>query len=499
MLEPAKSKAKISSKYNVKQPIENFKVRVKIIQQKSPLAELFENERETRDGNFLEAEEYEFSWQEKVLGPYEVKYYRDVLNCTTDKQKEYRRRILNTVDSEKGSRLYSYVLGDSYYPDSSLITGRFRSRLSQRNERATPPVKNRKPFVKRYNQRVVDEAPSNAKINENHYLYKEHESMYIVVDLSPKDETTVESTDSEVLLCAIIYDPQHKCLTLSPDFSEDEPYNVEGIGMNYDYWISDASPKPTNREMLRHLENVKKEVQRMRALKGAQLFHELEVPGPRVLRLFVNLDIGLARDFEHDDALFVSYRVELPRHWRSCGHLAGRTQRCRAQKGRTHFGYCTEVILEFDLTTEREFAVSRPRIIFSVASLDYWTRYRIEGYGAVPLSPSSGLQELELQTWRPACGFVDALRRFFTGGSRELEDPGYCGLPSCQEGPRLDKHILGVVPSGRLQLRISITRQSLDDTALEVRNVDLLEGVDEVLTRFKEARERMIQARAMCI
>jgi hypothetical protein len=144
------------------------------VQQKSPLAELFENEGETRDGNFLEAEEYEFGWQEKVLGPYEAKYYRDELNCTTNKQKEYRQRILNVTggEADKGSRLYSYVLGDAYYPNSSPITGSFRSCLSLWNTRSVPPIKNRKPFTERYNKRVVDENPSDARINENHYLYK---------------------------------------------------------------------------------------------------------------------------------------------------------------------------------------------------------------------------------------------------------------------------------------------------------------------------------------
>jgi hypothetical protein len=100
--------------------------------------------------------------------------------------------------------------------------------------------------------------------------------------------------------------------------------------------------------------------------------------------------------------------------------------------------------------------------------------------------------------WRPDCSFVDALRRFFTGGDRELEDPGYCGLLPNQENPHLDKRTLGVVPSGRLELRLSIARQNLGDPVLETQSNDLLDGVDEVLSRFKEARKRMIQARAMC-
>lgn len=82
--------------------------------------------------------------------------------------------------------------------------------------------------------------------------------MYIVVDLSPKDKATVESTDSEALLCAISYDPLHKTLGVSPDFSSDECYSVDGIGMSYDFWIEHVSQKPSAREMQRRREIDKK-------------------------------------------------------------------------------------------------------------------------------------------------------------------------------------------------------------------------------------------------
>ena len=88
------------------------------MQQKSPLAELFENETETLDNNFLEHEEYVFSWQEKVFGPFEVKFYQEEKNCTTDKHKEYHKRI---KDREiQGSRLYSYIQADVYYSQNAL-------------------------------------------------------------------------------------------------------------------------------------------------------------------------------------------------------------------------------------------------------------------------------------------------------------------------------------------------------------------------------------------
>ena len=145
---------------------------MKIVQQKSLLAELFDNEGETRDGNFLEDEEYEFAWQEKVLGPYEARYYREERNCLTDKQREYHQRLAELPAEEAvGSRLYSYVQGDAYYPEVDLLTQKFRSALSIRNEKAAPTIRNRKPFNERHNKSVVEETPSDKRIQENHYLY----------------------------------------------------------------------------------------------------------------------------------------------------------------------------------------------------------------------------------------------------------------------------------------------------------------------------------------
>lgn len=146
--------------------------RLKIVQQKSLLAELFENEDETLDTNYLIHEEYEFSWQEKVFGPYEAKFYKEERNCRTEKQKEYHRLLTDEDNQDDGSPLYSYVQGDPYYPDPDLLTGKFRSTLSLRNERAVLPLRNRKPFNERYNKRVVDDKPSYTRICENHYLYK---------------------------------------------------------------------------------------------------------------------------------------------------------------------------------------------------------------------------------------------------------------------------------------------------------------------------------------
>lgn len=101
--------------------------RVRVAQQRSPLAELLAEESkggETRDSNFLEEEDHIFNWQEKVFGPFEIDFYADEKNCLTDCQKEYHRRIND--EQLKGARLYSYTENDSYYIDDNLLTTPYR-------------------------------------------------------------------------------------------------------------------------------------------------------------------------------------------------------------------------------------------------------------------------------------------------------------------------------------------------------------------------------------
>ncbi|KAJ8675415.1 hypothetical protein QAD02_011201 [Eretmocerus hayati] len=529
MLEPSKGKTKISARYRVSQPMRNFRIRVRIAQQTSPLAELFDSADETRDGNFLEEEEREFNWQEKRLGPFEARYYRDERNCTTDQQKEYHRRVIDADSPEQlGSRLYSYVQADGYYPpgfEEPLALGcTFRSPLAKRNENALPIMPNRKPFSERHNRNAVDEKPSLARIRQSHYLYKEEEKMYIMADLSPKDETGDESTDSEVLLCSISFDPLHKCLTVNPDFTSDECYSVDGFGMSYDYWIEHVSPRPTSRELQKRRDSAKKELERLRSVKDACLFNELRLSSPRTLRIFCSLDIASATNFDAPEGLFASYHVQLRNSkWKCLSGMAGRTQRCSlAKNGKMHLSYCADVILEVE---QDSLVISAgdnsqgnglkeetwPHLLFSVASLDSWTRYRIEGYAYLPLPREPCLQTLNLRTWRPSAGFVDNLRRTFTGGTSELDDLTYCSLPATHEGPTLDKSGLTCIPSGSLEIRLNCIHQSqrfiteqrnwaLDPMSAKGINAGrLLDNVDDVLSQFKAARERMIQNRAMCL
>jgi len=118
------------------------------------------------------------------------------------------------------------------------------------------------------------------------------------------------------------------------------------------------------------------EVQQQLAYKEIELYKELQLP-TNLSTLFMSLDIVSAHGFSYD-GLFVTYFIELPQHWstKQKERLFGRTQKSRLENRTAHFSYCTDISLhypsnEFQPINDNTFW---PRLLFSVASLDSWTR-----------------------------------------------------------------------------------------------------------------------------
>lgn len=117
-----------------------------------------------------------------------------------------------------------------------------------------------------------------------------------------------------------------------------------------------------------------------------------------------------------------------------------------------------------------------------------------------------GRYEFTVPTWRAKGNIIDTWRRFFVGGSYELEDITYCGIPTSHEGKILDKSNLKVVPSGNIKIYMNIILQSSmhmkrsnyqRDDSDKVSTNTLMNNVENVLEQFKAAKERMIRIRAM--
>ncbi|CAK9808776.1 Tectonic-like complex member MKS1 [Anthophora quadrimaculata] len=475
-------KTKITANYKVKEPINNFKIRVKIVQQRPLLVELLENEGDTRDSNFLEEEDRIFNWQEKVFSPFEISFYSEKTNCLSECQKEYYQQIKEK--NIQGSQLYTYTQSDSYYAEKELLTKPYKTKLVIRNQTALPTLQNRKPFPERYNKTVVDDAPNDARIRTNHYLYMESSVMYVMVDLSQRDKIlTSFNEDVETVLCTITYDKLHKILSVNPDFTNDRYYTIaNSSGIQFNYWIEHVSGKPSSLELQQQQNESRWKIEQQLMYKAAEISHGLQLLSPNTHKFFIKLDILSAHDFFFD-GLCVSYQFDLPELWSTnqSDRLCGRTQRCNLKNNSAYFSYATEIL--------------------------YHLIAGSEGYSAVPLPVLPGSYKFKITTWRPAGSIINSLRRYFTGGTYELEDITYCSIPKVYEDKILNKSQLNVTSSGYIKLNINIihkTHSSIKDSDQidyfqKLNTNKLMTNVENVFEQFKTARERMLQIRSLNI
>lgn len=124
--------------------------------------------------------------------------------------------------------------------------------------------------------------------------------------------------------------------------------------------------------------SLQQEFQQLKLYKDAELFHDLQLPPPSALRVFVNLEIVAARNFTYD-SLFVTYVVDLPENWTASDAkcLRGRTQRCTMKRGTANFSYIAEFVVDIDLDKSADddnVQFAWPRLLLSARSLDAWTR-----------------------------------------------------------------------------------------------------------------------------
>ncbi|XP_070213348.1 tectonic-like complex member MKS1 isoform X3 [Bos mutus] len=122
--------------------------------------------------------------------------------------------------------------------------------------------------------------------------------------------------------------------------------------------------------------------------------------------------------------------------------------------------------------------------------------------------PTSSSHTLTVSTWRPLeLSPVAELRRFFIGGSLELEDLSYVWIPGTFKGERLSRFGLRTETTGSVTFRLHCLQQSrafMESSSLRKRMrsvLDRLEGfsqqssIQNVLEAFRRARRRMQEAR----
>uniref|UniRef100_A0A2K6CZC8 MKS transition zone complex subunit 1 n=1 Tax=Macaca nemestrina TaxID=9545 RepID=A0A2K6CZC8_MACNE len=495
--------------YRSRDPVRNLRLRVHLQRITSsnflhyqPAAELWKDlidlatfrPQPTASGHRPEEDEEEeivIGWQEKLFSQFEVDLYQNEAACQSPLDYQYRQEILKLENSggKKNRRIFTYTDSDRY------------TNLEEHCQRMTTAASEVPSFlvermanVRRRRQdrrgmeggilksRLVTWEPSEEFVRNNHVINTPLQTMHIMADLGPYKKLGYKKY--EHVLCTLKVD-SNGVITVKPDFTGLKgPYRIETEGEKQELWkytIDNVSP----------LAQPEEEERERRVFKDVSASSFQTVPG--ALRLFVNGEVVSAQGYEYDN-LYVHFFVELPTtHWSSPAfqQLSGVTQTCTTKSlgvdKVAHFSYPFTFEAFFLHEDESSDALPEwPVLYCEVLSLDFWQRYRVEGYGAVVLPATPGSHTLTVSTWRPVeLGMVAELRRFFIGGSLELEDLSYVRIPGSFKGERLSRFGLRTETTGTVTFRLHCLQQSrafMESSSLRKRMrsvLDRLEGFSQ--------------------
>ncbi|XP_068010604.1 tectonic-like complex member MKS1 [Melanerpes formicivorus] len=525
--------------YRSRDPVRNLRLRVRIqrvtsagplLPQAPPLlagprgSELLGLTERPRPPSGEEAEEAEVAWQEKLFSQFEVDLYQNASACQTPLDRQYHEDILKLekAGGRKNCRIFTYTdhdrftnleehcqkLTDSDHEVPSYLAERMANVRRRRQDRKPIEASSLK-------SKIITWEPSDEFIKNNHVINTPVQTMYIMGDLGPYGK--LGHREYEHVLCTIKVD-SNGVITVKPDFTGTKgPYRIELDGEKREVWkytIENVSAQMRPEEAEREQQMFRDLYARHKEYLSGLVGSEFEMTLPGTLRLMVNGEIVSAQGYEYDN-LYVHFFVELPAQWSSPAfqQLSGVTQTCATKavgwENVAYFCYLFTLEMFFTQGDESEGSLPQwPVLYFEVLSLDSWQRYRVEGYGSLVLPASPGLHELTISTWRPVeLGTVAELRRFFIGGSPELEDLTYVRIPSTFKGARLSRLGFRTETTGSVTFRLHCLQQSrafLETSALRQRMQSVLDrlggfsqqsSVYSVLEAFQRARRRMQEAR----
>uniref|UniRef100_A0A8B9BP32 MKS transition zone complex subunit 1 n=1 Tax=Anser brachyrhynchus TaxID=132585 RepID=A0A8B9BP32_9AVES len=441
-----------------------------------------------------EEEEAEVGWQEKLFSQFEVDLYQNESACQTHLDRQYHEEILKLekAGGRKNYRIFTYTDHDRFTnleEHCQKVTDsdhEVPSYLAERMANVRRRRQDRKPIeANSLKSKIITWEPSEEFIKNNHVINTPVQTMYIMGDLGPYGK--LGQREYEHVLCTIKVDG-NGVITVKPDFT----------GTKRAYWIELDRQK---RELWKYtIENASVQVQQEEEEREQRVFRDVRTVS--------------AQGYEYDN-LYVHFFLELPDHWSSPAfqQLSGVTQTCTTKTvGWDNVAYfCYPFTLEMFFSQENESEDCLPQwpvLYFEVLSLDFWQRYRVEGYGSLVLPASPGLHILTIPTWRPVeLGTVAELRRFFIGGSPELEDMTYVRIPATFKGERLSRFGFRTETTGNVTFRLYCLQQSkafLETSASRHRMQSVLDrlggfsqqsSVYNVLEAFQRARRRMQEAR----
>ncbi|KXJ29494.1 Meckel syndrome type 1 protein [Exaiptasia diaphana] len=425
-----------------------------------------------------ETEEFIFHWQQKAFSQ--------------------ETRTLTTSPTEKPSFLVE-----------KMLNVRRRNITSRRLDRRNRPGG----FTHHVNPVTTYE--SEVTKSSAHVLSTHYRTMHIMADLAVDTNTSTEA--DEYTLCSIKFDINGQ-IFLKPDCNHGElPYRIETHTDSrdvYEYTIEHCSTQMTSEQQEQEMKSFNELYNRHALFLVSQVGMDFDyVPEAGVLKMELLGEIVSAKGFDYD-GLYIHFFLELPQEWTSdCGpYLSGVTQtcftKCSGKDNVAYFSFPFDFSLIYKEKEESDDFIRWPVLFIEVLSLDSWERHRTEGYGMITIPNQPGIHEITVNTWRPiGNGTVPELRRFFIGGSPELEDPTYPQQPVATEEKVLSKFYFRTVTSGSVTIRLNVIQQCQEfmeskkakkrtRTILDrLGGLSALDSLGQVMDAFQRARQRMVAAR----
>ncbi|XP_077596634.1 tectonic-like complex member MKS1 [Stigmatopora nigra] len=467
------------------------------------------------------------SWQEKLFSQYEMELFQNEMACQSPLDRQYHKEVvaLTKAKSRRNCRIFTYTDYDRYTNSRSLQQLQGNDLLSTTKSKPTflaermSTVRHR-----RQDRRTMDSSFSKSKIinwepsdefkRNSHEVNNIMQTMHIMGDLGPQGG--LGQKQNEFLLFTVKTDG-NGTIIVKPDFNKGkEPYRIATTGTIKEIWhltIENVSLTMKSEDRENHLYNDL--YVRHKEFPNSLVGQDFEMPPSGVLRYLMNGEIVSAKGFEYDN-LYVHFIMELANNWSSLptqSHYGVTHTSCTKSIGKDHvayFGY--PFTFEAFYMSEKESEDSSlqwPVLYFKVLSLDSWQRYRNEGYGYLLFPSTPGKHTLTCHTWRPfqMGETVSKLRRFFTGGSPELEDLSYVRIPGTFKGERLSRFGFHTETSGSVTFNLHCIQQSrafINSTTLRKKYQNTLdqaqgfshhESLLNTMEAFQRARKKMQEVR----
>uniref|UniRef100_I3KLC5 MKS transition zone complex subunit 1 n=1 Tax=Oreochromis niloticus TaxID=8128 RepID=I3KLC5_ORENI len=357
--------------------------------------------------------------------------------------------------------------------------------------------------------KIINWEPTEEFVRSRHVVNNVMQTMHIMGDLGPSGSLhSLGFTFLEHVVCTL--------LIVKPDFNKGkEPYRIVTEGERREVWrltVENVSGSMKPEDKVREQNMYKDLYIRHKEYLNSLVGQDFEMPPLGILRYMMNGEIVSAQGFEYDN-LYIHFFMELPNNWssRPFQSMSGVTQTCRTKTlGKENVAFFSYPFnFEAFYMTEKESDLPQwPVLYFKVLSLDSWQRYRTEGYGYLLFPAMPGKHTMTCHTWRPLqMGTVSALRRFFIGGSPELEDHSYVRIPGTFKGERLSRFGFCTETTGSVTFNLNCIQQAraFVDTAMlkkrRQRVFDQLGGFSQqgavctILEAFQRARKKMQEAR----